>query len=254
MLGSFMDIQKYLERINYTGYLNPGAEVLSSLQLAHLMTVPFENLDIYYKVPIDVDNLFDKIVNRRRGGFCYELNGLFYQLLSALGFTVKMISAGVYNHKKEYSPEYDHMALLVTIKNDNYLVDVGFGEFSHSPVNMKLNTETVDSTGIFKVEGPDENYHVVKKKNANGEFIPEYRFSLSERKLHDFDARCLFHQTSSESHFMQNRICSLPIKNGRITLTGNTLKITANGIVKETHLDNEQAVRQALWNYFKIKL
>ena len=249
-----MDIQKYLERINYTGSFNPDAEVLSSLQLAHLMTVPFENLDIYYKVPIDLDNLFDKIVNRRKGGFCYELNGLFYQLLIETGFTVKMISAGVYNHKKEYSPEYDHMALLVTTRDNNYLVDVGFGEFAHSPINMQVNTETIDSTGIFKVEQLDENYHVVKKKNAFGEFTPEYMFSINKRKLHDFDERCLFHQTSNESHFMQNRICSMPTKNGRITLTGSTLKITESEIIKETHLDNEQAVQQALWNYFKIKL
>jgi len=249
-----MDIQKYLERINYNGSVNPDVEVLSSLQLAHLMAVPFENLDIYYKVPINLDNLFNKIVSRRRGGFCYELNGLFYQLLIETGFTAKMISAGVYDHKKEYSPEYDHMALLVTIKDSDYLVDVGFGEFAHSPINIKVNTETIDSTGIFKVEALDENYKVVKKKNALGELTPEYMFSINERKLHDFDERCLFHQTSNESHFMQNRICSMPTKNGRITLSGSTLKITEGEIIKEVHLDNEQAVRQVLRNYFKLEL
>src|ERR1700712_4590237 len=109
-----MDIPQYLQRINYTGPLDPTFEVLSSLQLAHLLTVPFENLDIQNKIKIDLNNLFNKIVTRKRGGFCYELNGLFYELFQEIGFTIKMVSARVHSHKKDYSPEFDHMALVVS--------------------------------------------------------------------------------------------------------------------------------------------
>jgi len=251
---STMDMQQYLERISYVGLLNPTSEVLSKLQLAHLMSVPFENLDIHNKIEIDLKNLFDKIVTRKRGGFCYELNGLFFELLKEIGFTVKLISARVYDKKKEYSPEFDHMAIVASIKNDNYLVDVGFGEFAFSPIKIELNKDTIDSRGIFRIDIFDENYMTVKKKNAEGKFIPEYIFSVKERQLEEFYARCYYHQTSSESHFTQNRICSLPTKDGRITLTGNTLKITENGKVNERHLNNEEEVQQELRNYFGIKL
>jgi N-hydroxyarylamine O-acetyltransferase len=252
--NSTMDINQYLERINYAGPLDPTFEVLSKLQLMHLMRVPFENLDIHHKIKIDLDNLFNKIVTRRRGGFCYELNGLFYELLKEIGFVVKRVSARVYNSKKGYSPEYDHMAIVGSIENDNYLVDVGFGEFAFSPIKIELNKETIDPTGIFRIGVFNENYKVVTKKNAEGAFIPEYIFSETERQLAEFYDRCRYHQTSNESHFMQNRICSLPTKEGRLTLTGNTLKITESGIVKERQLNNEPEIQQELWNYFGIKL
>jgi N-hydroxyarylamine O-acetyltransferase len=240
--------------VNYVGFLNPTIELLSKLQLTHLMNVPFENLDIHNKTKIDLKNLFNKIVTRKRGGFCYELNGLFYELLKEIGFAVKMVSARVYDGKKDYSPEFDHMAIICSIKNDIYLVDVGFGEFAFSPIKIELNEETIDPRGIFRIEIFNENYKVVKKKNLEGKFIPEYVFSEKERQLEEFYARCYYHQTSNESHFTQNRICSLPTKEGRITLTGNTLKITEGGILKERHLNNEEEVQQELWNYFGVKL
>ncbi len=249
-----MDIKKYLKKINYVGHVHLTVEVLSNLQKMHLMNVPFENLDIHNNIKIDLTDLFDKIVIKKRGGFCYELNGLFYELLKEIGFTVKMVSARVYDGKKDYSPEYDHMALIAKIKDNNYLVDVGFGDFSFYPVKIELDKETSDPAGIFRMETFDENYKVIKKKNTGGVFIPEYIFSEQKRQLEEFYARCNYHQTSNESHFMQKRICSLPVKSGRITLAGDILKITENGEVKERKLSNEDEIQQELWNCFGIKL
>ena len=249
-----MNIQLYFERINYEGLTDTTFEVLSKLQELHLMNVPFENLDIQNNTKIDLDNLFNKIVVRKRGGFCYELNGLFYQLLKEIGFTVKMVSAKVYTKKKSYSAEFDHMALIVSTEDDHYLVDVGFGEFACSPLEIEPGKEAVDLRGIFKVEVFDDNYKVVKKKNVEGEFVPEYMFSEKERQIEEFYPMCYYHQTSKESHFTQKRICSLPTHYGRITLTGNTLKITEKEIVTERTLNNEQEVQQVLRNYFGIEL
>ena len=248
-----MNIKQYLERIEYNDAISPTVEVLSTLQQQHLLHVPFENLDIHNNIKIDLNNLFDKIVTRKRGGFCYELNGLFYQLLKEIGFTVIMISARVYDGKKDFSPEFDHMALIVTINNEDYLVDVGFGEFSLHPLKITMDEETNDPRGIFKIHTFDEHYTAVKKKNAEQQFIPEYIFSMKERQMEEFYDRCNYHQTNSASHFMQKRICSLPTQNGRITLTGNLLKITDNGSIKEQVLHNEQEVQQTLWHYFRIK-
>ncbi|MEO6722254.1 MAG: arylamine N-acetyltransferase [Ferruginibacter sp.] len=249
-----MNIQLYLDRINYPGPIDPTIEILSKLQILHLMNVPFENLDIHNNTKIDLTNLFDKIVTRKRGGFCYELNGLFYQLLKEIGFTVKLVSARVYDGKKDFRPEFDHMALIVKIEEDSYLVDVGFGEFSFYPIKIESDKDTNDPRGIFRIENFDENYKVVKKRNAVEMFIPEYIFSEKERQISEFHGMCNYHQTNSESHFVQKRICSLPTENGRITITGDTLKITDNGKVTERKLNTEQEIQQELWNYFGVKL
>lgn len=249
-----MDIKQYLERINYLDTINPSIEVLSKLQTTHLMNVPFENLDIHNKNKIDLANLFEKIVRRKRGGFCYELNGLFYELLKEIGFTIKMVSARVYDGKADYSPEFDHMALIVEINNDKYLVDVGFGEFSLCPIKIELNKDINDPRGIFRIETFNETHKVVKKINPEGEFIPEYIFSEKERQIGEFYERCNYHQTNPGSHFMQKRVCSLPTKTGRITLTNDILKTTSNGEVIEKKLTGELEVQQELWNYFGIKI
>ncbi len=250
-----MNVQQYFERIDYRGPAAKTFEVLSALQLMHLRAVPFENLDICNHIKIDLDTLFDKIVVRRRGGFCYELNGLFYQLLKELGFDVTMISARVYNGTtKDYSPEFDHMALIVSVDDVHYLVDEGFGEFALSPINTEPGKETIDLRGVFKVAVSDENYKVVEKKDAEGKWVPEYLFTEKARRIEEFYDRCQYHQTSTESHFTQKRICSLPTSNGRISLTGNTLKITEKGVITERELHDEEQVLQVLWHYFGIKL
>lgn len=248
-----MNIQQYLKRIGYTDSVEITPEALSKLQAAHLRTVPFENLDIHNGVKIDPDNLFDKIVIRRRGGFCYELNGLFYQLLQQIGFTVKMVSARVYDGKKDYSAEFDHLALIVQIDSDQYLVDVGFGEFALYPIKIEINKENVDPRGTFKIESFDDDHKIVQKKNLQGSFVAEYIFSEKERSLEEFYERCNYHQTDPASHFVQNSICSLPTTTGRITLAGNILKITDDGTVSERTL-NKAEITEALRNYFGIIL
>src|SRR5215831_10891850 len=231
-----MNIEQYLKRIGFADQVAVTYEALSKLQTAHLQTVPFENLDIQNQVKIDLTNLFDKIVIRRRGGFCYELNGLFYQLLLQIGFTVKMVSARVYRSKDDYSPEFDHMALIAEINSDHYLVDVGFGEFALHPIRIEINSETSDPRGIFKIERFDDFYKAVEKKSADGKFVPEYIFSEKERRIEEFYEMCNYNETNPASHFVQNSVCSLPTTNGRITLSGNKLKITEDGAISERTL------------------
>ncbi len=166
-----------------------------------------------------------------------------------------MVSARVYNNViKNYSPEFDHMALIVSLDKDDYLVDVGFGEFALYPIKIEPGAETEDPRGTFRIDRYENKYFVVQKKNEDGEFIAEYIFTKKERKIKEFYPRCNYHQVNKKSHFTQKRICSLPTERGRITLTGSTLKITEKGIVKETKLNDEMEVQQVLWSYFNIKL
>ncbi len=125
-----MNVDEYLKRIDYTGSLRVDAETLRNLQLAHLRNVPFENLSIHAGEPIVLNDeaLFTKIVSNRRGGFCYELNGLFSWLLRTLGFDVCMLAAEVANREGGFGPEFDHMALMVNL--DGALVSgCGFRRF-----------------------------------------------------------------------------------------------------------------------------
>jgi N-hydroxyarylamine O-acetyltransferase len=249
-----MDAIKYLHRINYRGVLNPTPETLFALQEAHLLSVPFENLDIHNNVKIDLSNLYDKIVIRNRGGFCYELNGLFYELLKELGFNVKMVSARVFQGEKGFGAEFDHMALIVRFGNDEYLADVGFGEFTMKLLKIELNKETADPLGIFKIVIHDDNYKAVKQKGEDGEFFPRYVFSETERVIEDFNGMCIFHQTSSESHFTQNKICTLPVKNGRITLSGKKLITTTGGKTETRELESDEEIKHVLETQFGIVL
>ena len=247
---------KYLERINFDGATEPTLELLRTLQKKHLLSIPFENLDIHYKTPIQLNsaNIFEKVINKKRGGFCYELNSLFYELLRSIGFTVKTISARVFNSKKQtFSPEFDHFAILANINSANYLVDVGFGEFAFHPLEIESNTIQNDERGIFKIEKHDDKYYKVSKL-VDENWIAEYIFSLQKRDLSEFEERCLYHQTSPESHFTQNKLCSLLTATGRITVTSDKIKITERNVITELTINNENEFLSALERYCNLRL
>jgi N-hydroxyarylamine O-acetyltransferase len=147
-----LNIKAYLERINYNGSLAPTAETLRALQVAHLLTVPFENLSIHAGQPIVLEDgaLFTKIVENRRGGFCYEANGLFAALLRALGFEVAMLSAQVANAEGEFGPEFDHMTLMVKLEQ-RWLVDVGFGDSFLEPLLLDERGEQVQGNRAYRI-------------------------------------------------------------------------------------------------------
>src|SRR5690242_9646293 len=140
-----LDVRAYLDRIGYSGGIEATAENLRALHRAHLLTVPFENLDISVgrKIVVDQEAILKKIVELRRGGFCYELNGAFAALLRALGFRVTLLSARVARESGDEGPEFDHLALLVDLE-DPWLADVGFGELFLQAIRMEVGTEQMD--------------------------------------------------------------------------------------------------------------
>ena len=250
-----MDKEKYLNRINYYGSLNPTLQVLTKLQENHLLNIPFENLDIHNGVPIslDINKIYRKIILKQRGGFCYELNGLFYELLVTFGFNVKRISARVFDKTNGYGQEYDHLAVIVDIDGIEYLSDVGFGEFSFSPLKVETEIMQNDVRGNFIIQKYENDYYRVSK-SENNILLPQYIFKTTKRELNEFNKMCLYHQKSPKSHFTENILISKPTHKGRITLSNDTLKIKNADSIYETHIANMDTFRTMLLKYFAIKI
>ena len=249
-----MNVTAYLNRINYRGSLAPTAETLRALQVAHLRAVPFENLSIHAGEPIvlEEDALFTKIVDRRRGGFCYECNGLFAGLLRALGFDVAMLAAGVGRAAGGFSPDFDHMTLMVTLA-ERWLVDVGFGDSFLEPLLLDARTEQVQGTRAFRII--DDNSHLIlMRRNDGGDWEPQYRFTLQPYTFVDYEEMCRFHQTSPDSHFTKGRVCSLATEDGRLTLSDMRLITTSNAQQRrdERTLTSEEEYDRVLRDQFGI--
>lgn len=248
-----MKVPAYLDRINYRGPLNADAETLRQLHIAHLRSVPFENLSIHAPEPIllDDESLFEKIVSRRRGGFCYELNGLFAALLRAIGFEVAMLSAEVANDDGTFSAPFDHMTLLVTLE-ERWLVDVGFGDSFIEPLRLDERAAQIQGDRAYRIE-PGEDYLVMQQKMSEADgWKSQYRFNLTTYQYADYLERCLYHQTSPASHFTQNRICSMLTTKGRISVSDKRFILTENGVRNDYPMGSAEEYRALLLEHFGI--
>lgn len=260
---------EYLDRIHFpvranSDVLEPSLQVLQALHMAHLLAVPFENLSIHYGEPIILQEelLFNKIVRRHHGGFCYELNGLFAWLLHQLGFQVTLLSAEVANETGSFSPAFDHLTLLVhDLDGADWLADVGFGDSFRQPVRFEAEVEHADADGhkyrLRRQDGESEKnpvreYWILQQFGAR-KWEPQYRFTLQPHRLADFTERCHYQQTSPESHFTQKRICSLATSTGRITLSDLHL-ITTMREKREQRLLQSEEYQRVLTEMFGIVL
>lgn len=249
-----MDVRAYLDRIGYRGSLVATAGTLRALHRRHLLTVPFENLDIGLgrEIVLDRKRFVEKIVSRHRGGFCYELNGAFAALLSALGFQVTLLSARVANEEGVTSREFDHLTLRVDLE-EAWLADVGFGDNFLEPLRLASGIEQQDATGSFRLIDAGERWRV-ERRAPDGSWRLQYDFSLQPRRLAEFAGMCHYHQTSPDSHFTRNRICSLATPDGRITLSGMRLIVSSNGRREEQTFATDADWRSALRQHFRITL
>jgi len=195
-----MNVTTYLKRIDYAKAVKPDAQTLRGLQTAHMRCVPFENLDIGLKRPILLDerSLWNKIVMNNRGGFCYELNGLFAWLLQQIGFEVTYLNARVYDRNGNLGIEFDHLALLVQVpgKSERWLADVGFGDSFTSPLNLDDRSEQSQGLRAYRVDQVNDGF-VTWQKNYDGSWERHYFFDLQPHAFPDeYQDACLYHQTS----------------------------------------------------------
>jgi N-hydroxyarylamine O-acetyltransferase len=243
-----MDVDAYLARIGATRPASPTVEALRELHERHLNTVPFENLSVHLPEPIELteDALFDKIVRRRRGGFCYELNGAFGALLGELGFPVTLLAARVWTGERFGIP-FDHLALRVDL-DEPWLADVGFGRFARYPLRITGCEPQADPEGEFLVLDAAHGDLDVRHDGK-----PVYRIEPQPRELADFAPTCWYQATSPQSNFTQGLMCTLPRLGGRITLAGDKLIETVDGKRVERVLVGEELL-DAYATHFGIQL
>jgi N-hydroxyarylamine O-acetyltransferase len=233
-------VDRYLARVGYRGGRSLTAANLGHLQLAHLRAVPFENLDVYARsgVRVDLDWSIPKIVDRRRGGWCFELNGAFSWLLDALGYDVTLHSARV-DGGGELGPGLDHLALVVHLGGRRLLVDVGFGDSSLAPLDLDIE-EPQD--GIvrrarfehFRAEGWVE----LLEEQTDGTWARQYRLDLAPRTLDEFEPRSDELQTPPGLGWTTRRFATKATPTGRVWLLTDRLKVRdVDGIVTETPVD-----------------
>jgi N-hydroxyarylamine O-acetyltransferase len=227
-----VNVGAYLDRIGYASAVEPTHVVLAALQRAHMLTVPFENLDIALgrRLVLDRRDNYAKIVERRRGGWCFELNGLFGWLLEQLGYGVTLLGSRV---DGERGPGLELAHLLLRVDLDRpYLVDVGFGEGSLEPVPLEQVAD-----GVMRHR---DGLNVV--------------FTNTSRRLEEFQGMSDFLQTSPDSGFVRARTCTVALPDGRLRLRELVLTERHGDEVSERELAGVQEWRNCLLERFGVAL
>ena len=249
-----MELREYLTRLEIPDERPATRETLDFLHDRHLIQVPFENLDIVAgrEIVLDEAAILEKIVTRRRGGFCYELNTAFAWLLRQTGFEVEILAAEVLGDDDGWGIPFDHMLLGVEVDGKALIVDVGFGNGFSKPLELDEEDEVKQHGIAWRVRRDDDHVHVERYDRKRLKFRSVYRFTRQPRVLADFADGCRHHQTSSESPFTRGPLVSAAIPDGRATLHRDRLVLQRGPELREEPIASEEAWRKALQRYFSL--
>jgi len=251
------DVARYFDKIGYAGPFTPTRDVLARIALAHTTTIPFENLDPLAGkiVALDVPSLFGKLVEERRGGYCFEHNLLLVHALEDLGFRVKPLAARVrYNVPPDAVTPRSHMLVLVREGGEDLVVDVGFGGLTLTGV-LRLGTTEPQTTPHerFRFVREPEAEDIVMEAEVGGAWKPLYRFDLQRQHAVDYAVTSHFLCTSPTSHFRRTVIAARATPNGRFALRDTALSAYRNdGTLEKRTLASAAEIRAALEGPFGI--
>lgn len=247
-----IDLDAYMKRLHLDfGPIN--LQFLKALHRAHLLHIPFENLDVHYgkKIELGIQHMFKKIILGNRGGNCYELNILFLHLLNQLGYQATLGSARIFEGGTP-GPELDHAIIFVELNEDLFLLDVGLIHTFHYPKNVSLGNTQLDYTQYYQFEqDPDGNY-LLKRSETGISYQKVYSFELKQREQIEFFVRNNYHQESNDSWMKQEKIVSKLFPEGRITLTDRKLVKYWVGEVMEYAVGSENEFLAKLEEFFQI--
>lgn len=217
------------------------------------MSIPFEAIDVHIGriIELDLERIYHKIINEQRGGYCYELNYLFHKMLLQIGFTNFLISARIFN-ENQFGPEFDHMAIIVELE-DQWLVDVGYGDLFLEPIQIKTELKQHDNNKIYEIRKLNSTDYILYeslKRELESEI--KYKFGRKPRKVSEFNEQNYWKQTSDESYFVKNRICTLPTEKGRKTILNNVYKVRTNGKSEQIEIKGKAQFMDILKREFNI--
>ncbi|MEZ5292804.1 MAG: arylamine N-acetyltransferase [Vicinamibacterales bacterium] len=217
----------YLARVGYDGSRAPAYETLRAIHRAHLHAIAYENLDIHLGRPMPLDRgaAFHKLVDERRGGWCYEMNGVFGWVLESLGYDVRYVAGAAGRATSGDTALDNHLVLIVTLDRP-YVVDVGFGDGFLDPLPLEPGTYR---QGIFEFRLSRDGEWWRMHNHAYGG-ADSFDFTLAPRDYASFAAKCHELQTSPDSGFVKTTVCERFTPDGLVTLRSATLReVTADG-------------------------
>jgi N-hydroxyarylamine O-acetyltransferase len=231
-----MRLSEYFRRIEWPSSATPTLDTLGALMRQHNHRIPFENLDVQLgnRLTTRVEDAYAKIVNDRRGGWCYEQNGLFGWALAEIGFEVQRVAASVMRAERGASSHANHLALVVCLPGDEerWLVDVGFGGSLLRPLRL--------APGTFKhppftvgLRCLNDGHWQFRENLGDGEFSFDFEDVPADENA--MSVRCNYLQTSPESGFVQNLVCQLRRPDSHVTLRGRVLS-TATSNDRSKHV------------------
>ena len=252
-----MDLDAYLRRIGHAGERSPTADVLRAIAHRHAMAIPFENVTVLTQGAPDLQltALEDKLVLRRRGGYCYEQNSLLGAMLAAMGFTVHAHSARVrYGVAPDVVTPRSHMVLRVELPDGPMLVDAGFGSLTlTAPVAMRRHEEQSTSHETVRFGAAQDDY--LLQARVSGAWVDLYRFDLSPQLPIDFVQQNWHTATRPGALFANNLIVARPTAQGRRMLVNRTLtRKTASGAREREFIADESQLQQTLRACFDLEL
>lgn len=246
--------EEYLKRINFEGEISINFESLKAIHRAQHLAIPFENFDICLgrNITVEPASIFQKLVEKKRGGYCFELNGLLLMALQSFGFEARPLLGRV--HLSREITGRTHQTTLVTIEDKSWVVDLGFGaEAPLVPIPLVYNEPISFENQTYRLVN-DIVFGYILQNNPKGHWKNLYSFNLSP--VFDIDIKLGNHFTSThpDSFFTNARIAALPLENGMISLYHNRLKKVINGKEKIISLKDDSSYLAVLEKEFGIEI
>jgi N-hydroxyarylamine O-acetyltransferase len=254
-LMSDIDLAAYFSRIAYTGPRQPSLAILQALHDAHHAAIPYENIDILLRRPVRLDAaaLHAKIILNQRGGYCFEQNIYFQRVLVAMGFSVRAVAARVFwRALKNEVPPRNHVVLLVTLDDGDYLADVGFGPMKMwAPLRVAPLVEQATPIGVYRLMPVGQEFLV--QLNRRGRWTGRYQLSMHEQVPADWDVAHYYMSSHPRSPFTTNLMAARSKGNARYCLLNNKLQVHhGDGMTDRRILGTPEELEAALRNDFNI--
>ncbi|HEV7384634.1 MAG TPA: arylamine N-acetyltransferase [Phenylobacterium sp.] len=248
-----MDIKAYFDRIGFRGEARPDVATLRTLHRAHLQAIPYENLDVQFgrTVTIDPEAAFDKIVTRRRGGWCYEMNGLFGAALMEIGFKVTRMAGAATREVTGDSTIGNHLVLLVELDGEPWIADVGFGDGSLEPFPLKPAAMTIGGYAL-RLEALDERWWRFHNHEFGGAKSFDFMVGPADPAL--LAEKCHWLQSAPESGFVQNAVAQRFRDDEILALRGRVLRRVRPGGKQERTLASADELVSVLAADFGLDL